>query len=119
MTHPMTAVQQMFIEWCVGYMKYQVADAMSVGLMSLEAERYDALWTALERGRYGFLSDDMLEIGRRLFPDAPDAPEGSGLEAACECVCTVLDDWLPSFVIPPGQVSFLPDPEPPDGEPAA
>lgn len=38
----MTAVQQMFIEWCIGYMKFEIADAMSVGLMSLEAERYDA-----------------------------------------------------------------------------
>ncbi|CAG2382908.1 MULTISPECIES: hypothetical protein [Burkholderia] len=119
MTTPMTAVQQMFLEWCIGYMKFRIADAMSVGLMSLEAERYDALWTMLQKGRYGFLCDDMIETGRRLFPDAPNAPEGSGLDAAYERVCTALDDWLPSFVIPPGQVSFLPDPELPDGEPAA
>ncbi|MDR8032096.1 hypothetical protein [Burkholderia cenocepacia] len=115
----MTAVQQMFIEWCIGYMKFEIADAMSVGLISLEAERYDALWTMLERGRYGFLSGDMIEIGRRLFPDAPSAPEGSGLDAAYERVCTALDDWLPSFVVPLSQVSFLPEPEPPDDWPVA
>ncbi|WP_244135745.1 MULTISPECIES: hypothetical protein [Burkholderia] len=119
MTHPMTAVQQMFLEWCIGYMKFQIADVMSVGLMSLEAERYDALWTMLQKGRYGLLGDDMIEIGRRLFPDAPSAPEGSGLNTAYERVCTALDDWLPSFIILPGQVSFLPDPEPPDGDAAA
>ncbi|WP_244110357.1 hypothetical protein [Burkholderia cenocepacia] len=94
-----------------------IADAMSVGLMSLEAERYDALWTMLQKGRYGFLCDDMIEIGRRLFPDAHDAAEGSGLDAAYEHVCTALDDWLPSFVIPPGQVSFLRDLESPDDSP--
>ncbi|MEF9441833.1 MULTISPECIES: hypothetical protein [unclassified Burkholderia] len=66
---PMTVVQQTFIEWCIGYMKFQLGDAMSVGLMSLD----DALWSALERGRYGFLSGDMIEIGRRVFPDAPNA----------------------------------------------
>ncbi|WP_275920325.1 hypothetical protein [Burkholderia semiarida] len=97
MTTPMTAVQQMFLEWCIAYMKFRIADAMSVGLMSLEAERYDALWTMLQKGRYGFLCDDMIETGRRLFPDAPNAPEGSGLDAAYERVCTTLDDWLPSL----------------------
>lgn len=76
MIPPMTAVQQMFLEWCIGYMKFRIADAMSVGLMSLEAERYDALWTMLQKGRYGFLDDDMIEIGRRLFPDASNAQEG-------------------------------------------
>lgn len=119
MIPPMTAVQQMFLEWCIGYMKFRIADAMSVGLMSLETERYDALWTMLQKGRNGFLDDDMIEIGRRLFPDASNAQEGAGLDAAYERVCTALDDWLPSFVIPPGQISFLPDPEPPDDEPAA
>jgi hypothetical protein len=74
----MTAVQQMFLEWCIGYMKFRIADAMSVGLMSLEAERYDALWTMLQ-GAVRLPCDDMIETGRRLFPDAPNAPEGSGL----------------------------------------
>jgi len=115
----MTAVQQMFVEWCIGYMKFQIADAMSVGLMSLEADRYDALSTALERGRYGLLAGDMIETGRRLFPDAPNAPNGSGLDAAYQHVCTTLDDWLPSFAMPLSQVSFLPEPEPPDDWPAA
>lgn len=78
-------------------MKFQIADAMSVGLISIDADRYDALWTALERGLYGFLSRDMIEIGRRVFPDAPNAPDGSGLDAAYERVCTALDDWFPAL----------------------
>ncbi|MDP9584527.1 hypothetical protein ABIC49_001528 [Burkholderia ambifaria] len=28
-------------------------------------------------------------------------------------------DWLPSFVVPLSQVTFLPDPESPDNSPAA
>ncbi|MET3553350.1 MULTISPECIES: hypothetical protein [Burkholderia] len=61
----------------------------------------------------------MIEAGHRLFPDDLNAPEGSGLDAAYERVCKALDDWLPSFVVPLSQVTFLPDPESPDNSPAA
>ncbi|WP_244130311.1 hypothetical protein [Burkholderia sp. BCC0044] len=77
-----------------------IYDAITVAPTCLAARGAD--WT-----------HDMIENGHRLFSDDLNAPEGPGLDAACERVCTALDDWLPSCVVPLSQATFLADPESP------
>ncbi|WP_230947756.1 hypothetical protein [Burkholderia territorii] len=110
----MTAVPQMYLEWCIGYMKFRIADAMSVGLISREADRYGAPLTMLQRARYGMPWRDMLEIGRRLFPDAPEGPDFVGVEAAYKRVCHTRQMVAQLHHALNLSVSFLPESELPE-----
>ncbi|RQT26011.1 hypothetical protein [Burkholderia contaminans] len=114
MPKPRTVVQRAFIDWCIAYSKFQIVDNMSVNLISCEVNSYDEVFekTALRLGTYGFVDDEMVERGRYLFPDPPGEPTGSGFDSAYEDVCTALDDWLRTLVMPLEQISFLPEPEP-------
>jgi hypothetical protein len=109
MPQPMTVVQQAFIDWCTAWTRFQIVDAMSISLVSHDVDSYNALVEDVGLGEYGYCDDYMVAVGRRLFPDAPGQPEGSGFGAAYDAVCTALDEWLAGPVMPLNQVSFPPD----------
>ncbi|MCA7888651.1 hypothetical protein QZM25_29765 [Burkholderia contaminans] len=43
MARPMTVMQQTSIDWCIAYSKFQIADAMSISMVSHDVSKYDAL----------------------------------------------------------------------------
>ncbi|VWC41762.1 hypothetical protein BLA23254_07023 [Burkholderia lata] len=110
MAQPMTVVQQTFINWCIAYSKFQIADAMSISMVSHDVGSYEALVADAQLGKYGYCTEDMVHLGRNLFPAEPGQPRRAGFDAAYALVCTELDEWLSGLVMPMNQISFPPDP---------
>ncbi|WP_244116682.1 hypothetical protein [Burkholderia gladioli] len=110
MRKPLTEMQRAFIDWCIAYSKFEIVDSMSISMVSAVANSYDFVAEEAKLDRYGYCTPSMIRWGKSLFPDPPGSPEGSGFDDAYEDVCTALDDWLRTFVMPMTQISFPPEP---------
>ncbi|WP_186095828.1 hypothetical protein [Burkholderia gladioli] len=115
MRRPLTELQRAFIDLCIAHAKFEIVDAMSISLVSADVNSYNAVAVETHLNRFGFCTPAMVERGKSLFHDELGRPPGSGFDDAYEMVCTALDEWLRTFVMPVGQVSFPPLPRDDDG----